>query len=180
MRSFALLSLLLLVCAFPALAEPPATPARALLTLADTPASLRSQLLTYADSAVDAGDHVGAGEALSYAGTSFQREGRLDSAIVCHRRALELLGTRGAAAGPRGPAAAAPWRRGRRRGDRRLTDRAGERPSRPRRLPSSAGSRGRISSRGRPTPRRSSSPPSSANCSRTTSGASAWPAWRSR
>jgi len=93
MRPVTLLSLLLLVCAFPALAEPPATRARALLTLADAPASLRAQLLAYADSAGDAGDHVGAGEALGYAGTSFQREGRLDSAIVCHRRAFDLLGS---------------------------------------------------------------------------------------
>ena len=92
MRTVTLLPLLLLVCALPALAEPPATRARALLILADSPASLRSQLLAYADSAADAGDHIGAGEALGYAGTSFQREGRLDSAIVCHRRAFDLLG----------------------------------------------------------------------------------------
>jgi len=92
MRPATLLSLLLLVCALPALAAPPVTPARALLTLAATPASLRSQLLAYADSAA-AGDHPGAGEALSYAGSSFQREGRVDSAIVCHRRAFELLGS---------------------------------------------------------------------------------------
>jgi len=90
--------LLLLVCALPALAAPmvsPArtvSPARALLTQAATPTSLRSQLLAYAESAA-AGDHLGAGEALSYAGTSFQREGRVDSAIVCHRRAFELLGS---------------------------------------------------------------------------------------
>lgn len=92
MRPVTLLSLLLLVCALPARAEPPATRARVLLTLADSPAGLRSQLLTYADSAVAAGDHVGAAEALGYAGASFQREGRLDSAIVCHRRAFDLLG----------------------------------------------------------------------------------------
>jgi hypothetical protein len=92
MKTVALLSLLLLAGAHPALAEPPATRARVLLTLADSPASLRSQLLTYADSAADAGDHAGAGEALGYAGTSFQREGRVDSAIVCHRRAFGLLG----------------------------------------------------------------------------------------
>ena len=93
MKPVTLLSLLLLVCALPALAEIPTTPAGALLTLADTPARLRSQLLVYADSAATAGDHRGAGEALGYAGTSFQREGRLDSAIVCHRRAFDLLGT---------------------------------------------------------------------------------------
>jgi tetratricopeptide (TPR) repeat protein len=92
MRPVTVLSLLLLVCALPALAVPPVSPARALLTLAATPASLRSQLLTYAESTAT-GDHVGAGEALSYAGTSFQREGRVDSAIVCHRRAFELLGS---------------------------------------------------------------------------------------
>jgi len=92
MRPVILLSLLLLACALPALAEPPATPARALLTLAPTAASLRSQLLAYADSAGAAGDNIGAGEALSYAGTSFQREGRVDSAIVCHRRAFDLVG----------------------------------------------------------------------------------------
>jgi tetratricopeptide (TPR) repeat protein len=90
MRPVTLLSLLLLVCAHVALAEPPATPARALLTLADAPATLRSQLLAYADSSRDP---VGAGEALGYAGTSFQREGRLDSAIICHRRAFDLLGS---------------------------------------------------------------------------------------
>ncbi len=90
MRSVTLLSLLLLVCALPARAALPVTPARALLTLAATPAGLRSQLLAYADSAA-ASDPVGAGEALGYAGTSFQREGRVDSAIVCHRRAFELL-----------------------------------------------------------------------------------------
>ena len=93
MRPVTLLSVLLLVGALPALAEPPVTPARALLTLADAPTSLRSQLLLYADSTTAAGDHLGAGEALGYAGTSFQREGRLDSAIVCHRRAFELLGS---------------------------------------------------------------------------------------
>jgi alpha-beta hydrolase superfamily lysophospholipase len=92
MRPVTLLSLLLLVCALPALAALPVTRARALLTLAATPASLRSQLLAYADSAT-AGDPVGASEALSYAGASFQREGRVDSAIVCHRRAFELLGS---------------------------------------------------------------------------------------
>jgi tetratricopeptide (TPR) repeat protein len=92
MRPVTLLPLLLIVCALPALAEPPATRARDLLTLADSPASLRAQLLAYADSAA-AGDHVDAGEALGYAGTSFQREGRLDSAIVCHRRAFDLLGS---------------------------------------------------------------------------------------
>lgn len=96
MRSITLLSLLLLVSALPALAAPPpspasqVSPASAMLTLAPTPASLRSQLLDYAGSAA-ASDYLGAGEALSYAGTSFQREGRLDSAIVCHRRAFELL-----------------------------------------------------------------------------------------
>lgn len=92
MKSVALLSLLLLAGALPALAAPRVSPARALLTLAATPASLRSQLIAYADSA-GGGDHLGAGEALSYAGTSFQREGRVDSAIVCHRRAFELLGS---------------------------------------------------------------------------------------
>ena len=92
MRPAALLPLLLLFCALPAPAAPPVTPARALLTLAVTPAGLRSQLLAYADSTSAAGDRVGAAEALSYAGTSFQREGRVDSAIVCHRRAFELLG----------------------------------------------------------------------------------------
>ena len=95
MRPVTLLPLLLLACALPALAEPPATRARVLLTLADSPASLRSQLLAFADSAVNAGDHVVAAEALGYAGTSFQREGRLDSAIVCHRRAFELLADEG-------------------------------------------------------------------------------------
>ena len=93
MRPVILLSLLLLVCAHPAPAEPPATPARALLTLADSPPQLRSLLIAFADSAADAGDRLGAGEALGYAGTSFQREGRLDSAIVCHRRAFGLLGS---------------------------------------------------------------------------------------
>jgi tetratricopeptide (TPR) repeat protein len=93
MRPVTLLSLLLLLCALPAVAEPPATPARALLTLADSPPQLRSQLLAFADSAADAGDRLAAGEALGYAGTSFQREGRLDSAIVCHRRAFALLGS---------------------------------------------------------------------------------------
>jgi hypothetical protein len=91
MKTATLLSLLLLAGAFPALAEPPTTRAGILLTLADSPAGLRSQLLTFADSAADAGDHLGAGEALGYAGTSFQREGRVDSAIVCHRRAFGLL-----------------------------------------------------------------------------------------
>jgi hypothetical protein len=92
MRPVAWLSLLLLGCALPALAEAPATRARDLLTLTDAPASLRSRLLAYADSAADTGDPFGAGEALGYAGTSFQREGRVDSAIVCHRRAFDLLG----------------------------------------------------------------------------------------
>lgn len=92
MRSVTLSFLLLLVCALPAGAEPPATRARVLLGLADSPPALRSQLLTYADSAASAGDRIGAGEALGYAGRSFQREGRLDSAIVCHRRAYELVG----------------------------------------------------------------------------------------
>ena len=93
MSPVALLSMLLLVGALPALAAPPATRARALLTLADAPASLRAQLLAYADSSRAAGDRVGASEALSYAGTSFQREGGVASAIVCHRRAFELLGS---------------------------------------------------------------------------------------
>ncbi len=88
MRSATLLSLLLLVCALPARAALPVTPARALLLEAATPASLRSQLLDYA---ATASDRLSAGEALGYAGTSYQREGRVDSAIVCHRRAFELL-----------------------------------------------------------------------------------------
>ena len=91
MKPVTLMFLLLLACAVPVLAEPPATRPRVLLTLADSPASLRAQLLAYADSAADAGARAGAGEALGYAGTSFQREGRLDSAIVCHRRAFGLL-----------------------------------------------------------------------------------------
>jgi tetratricopeptide (TPR) repeat protein len=93
MKPVVLLTLLLIACALPALAEPPATRARILLTLADDPVSLRARLLAFADSAGAAGDHLGAGEALGYAGTSFQREGRLDSAIVCHRRAFQLLGS---------------------------------------------------------------------------------------
>ena len=91
MRPAILLTLLLLACATAAQAEPPATRARILLTLADSPVELRALLLTYADSAAAAGDQADAGEALGYAGVSFQREGRLDSAIVCHRRAFELI-----------------------------------------------------------------------------------------
>ena len=91
MRPVILLTLLSLACAVAVQAEPPATRARILLTLADSPADLRSQLLAYADSAATAGDHAGAGEALGYAGESFQRESRVDSAIVCHRRAFELV-----------------------------------------------------------------------------------------
>ena len=36
---------------------------------------------------------LGAAEALDFAGQSFRRDGRVDSAIVCHRRALELDAT---------------------------------------------------------------------------------------
>jgi tetratricopeptide (TPR) repeat protein len=85
------LSLLLLACAVTAPAEPPPARARLLLSLADSPPVLRSQLLAYADSVADA-DRAGAAEALGHAGASFQREGRVDSAIVCHRRAYDLLG----------------------------------------------------------------------------------------
>jgi hypothetical protein len=93
MKRASLLFLSLFVCALPARAATASTRSSELLARADTPASLRSQLLAYADSA--AGDPLGAGEALSYAGTSFQREGRVDSAIICHRRAFELVGGEG-------------------------------------------------------------------------------------
>jgi predicted alpha/beta hydrolase len=91
MRRLALSLLLLLVLAAPAPAGLPATRARTLLTLADSPAELRARLLAYADSAASSVPY-GAGEALYYAGWSFQRDGAMDSAIVCHRRAVELRG----------------------------------------------------------------------------------------
>jgi tetratricopeptide (TPR) repeat protein len=90
MRSCVLSVALLLAVAAPAMAEPPLTRAGALLVLSASPAELRAGLLAYADSAAAAGDPIGAGEALEYAGVSFQREGGIDSAITCHRRALEL------------------------------------------------------------------------------------------
>jgi len=91
MRRFTLPILLSLLFAVPALAGMPTSRARVLLTLADSPDDLRARLLAYADSTV-AGDPYGAGEAFHYAGLSLQREGRIDSAIACHRRAVVLRG----------------------------------------------------------------------------------------
>lgn len=93
MRSFVLSVALLLLLAVPALGEPPHTRAGALLVLSDSPAALRAALVAYADSAAAAGDAIGAAEALDFAAQSFQREGAVDSAILCHRRALELDAT---------------------------------------------------------------------------------------
>jgi len=91
-RPVVLLLLLSLFSAVAEGAEPHGTPARALLMLADSPPELRTRLLACADSAAAAGNRQLAGEALGYAGTSFRREGRVDSAIVCYRRAVELDG----------------------------------------------------------------------------------------
>jgi tetratricopeptide (TPR) repeat protein len=88
-----LLAALLLALAAPVAAEPPHTRAGALLVLCPSPADLRAGLLAYADSAAAAGDPIGAAEALDYAGQSFQREGAIDSAVLCHRRALALSAT---------------------------------------------------------------------------------------
>lgn len=91
MKPIVWMTLLLITCAVPALAENPSRPMSAILDAADSPAGLRECLLAYADSAAAARDEAGAGEALSLAASSFQREGQMDSAIICHRRAFELL-----------------------------------------------------------------------------------------
>ncbi len=92
MRRFTLPLLLTLVLAAPALAGMPTSRARVLLTLSDSYEDLRAKLLAYADSTL-AGDRYGAGEAWYLAGLSLQREGLIDSAIACHRRAVQLRGS---------------------------------------------------------------------------------------
>jgi tetratricopeptide (TPR) repeat protein len=92
MRTLRCLVLLLALLPATAFADPPLTRARSILLAAPDPAALRGALIAYADSVVDR-DREGAAEALGYAGLSFQREGRVDSAIVCHRRALQLSGS---------------------------------------------------------------------------------------
>jgi tetratricopeptide (TPR) repeat protein len=90
MRSYILSAALLLAVVAPALAEMPDTRAGALVMLSDSPVELRAALLAYADSAAATGDPAGAGEALAYTAQSLQREGQIDSAIACYRRALVL------------------------------------------------------------------------------------------
>ena len=91
MRPTIRMTLLLIACAVPALAEVPSRRMSAILNAADSPAGTRARLLACADSASTARDEPGEGEALSLAASSFQREGQIDSAIICHRRAFELL-----------------------------------------------------------------------------------------
>ncbi len=91
MRRLALPLLLSLLVAVPALAGWPTSRARVLLTLSDSYEDLRARLAAYADSTL-AGDRYGAGEAWYLVGLSLQREGRVDSAIVCLRRAAQLRG----------------------------------------------------------------------------------------
>jgi hypothetical protein len=93
MKRVVLPTLLLLTLAVAAPAQHASTRARALLLQAETPTELRSLLLTYADSAAAWGDRAGSGEALYYAGLSYQRAGLLDSAIACHRLAFERADT---------------------------------------------------------------------------------------
>jgi hypothetical protein len=79
---------LLLVGAAPALADRPLAPVGMVLEQSASPPELRARLLAYADSAAAAGRVGSAADARRYAAQSFQREGRVDSAIVCYRLAL--------------------------------------------------------------------------------------------
>jgi tetratricopeptide (TPR) repeat protein len=88
MRLRILSLVLLLVGVTPALADRPLAPVGALLAQSASPPELRARLLAYADSAAAAGRAGRAADARRYAGQSFQREGRVDSAIVCYRLAL--------------------------------------------------------------------------------------------
>jgi tetratricopeptide (TPR) repeat protein len=91
MRRIALTLALLLLSAPTVRAEMPAARALVLLTAARSAPDLRSKLLAYSDSA-RATDHNGAGEAQFYAGQSYERAGRADSAIVCFQAAVDLRG----------------------------------------------------------------------------------------
>jgi hypothetical protein len=62
-----------------------------LLTLCPSRASLRASLLFYADS-IQSSQAAYAGEALTYAGQSYDRASLRDSAIACYRRAVATRG----------------------------------------------------------------------------------------
>jgi dienelactone hydrolase len=86
----------LLVATVLSLAAPPARGSEAveaLLLQAATPAELRAKLEAYASSAPDTA-RAGKGAALYYAGLSFDRAGRPDSALFYYERAITVRGER--------------------------------------------------------------------------------------
>ncbi len=91
MRPIVRLTLMLTVCAAPALADVPPPRIAAILDAGSSGAALRARLMAFADSAAAAHAPALEGEALSYAGQSYQRAGLVDSAIICHRRAFDAL-----------------------------------------------------------------------------------------
>jgi dienelactone hydrolase len=82
--------------ALAALASPPpegraSEAVEALLLEARTPAALRASLLAFAATAPETAQ-AGRGAAFFYAGSSFERAGRPDSALACYERAVAVRG----------------------------------------------------------------------------------------
>jgi tetratricopeptide (TPR) repeat protein len=89
-RLMTLLVALSCLAAWPAAGLPP-TRTQVLLTECPSRETLRASLLEHAR-AVEGTDPMSAGEALFYAGTSYERAARLDSALGCYERAVRLRG----------------------------------------------------------------------------------------
>ncbi|MEO7867038.1 MAG: hypothetical protein ABIU54_05290, partial [Candidatus Eisenbacteria bacterium] len=92
----AALTLTLLVTPSPVSAARPLTRPQVLLWDASGTIELRRSLRAFADSAAagDPHDRLDAGEALTFLGSSYEREGSLDSAAACFRRAVAIRGDR--------------------------------------------------------------------------------------
>ena len=91
MRRWITTFMLLAALACPLWAGMPPTRAQVLLTQCPSHESLRASLLEYAHGAPRA-ERLPAGEAMFYAGLSYERAGRPDSAIACYRGAIERRG----------------------------------------------------------------------------------------
>lgn len=94
--SVVLLALGLFAVATPARAARPLTRPQVLLWDASSPMVLRRSLRAFADSAASGGtsDRLDAGEAFALLGSAYEREGQLDSAVACYRRAVGVRGDR--------------------------------------------------------------------------------------
>jgi hypothetical protein len=91
MRRLILTAITVLLLATSAGAQLPQSPTQHLLLEGKTPDDLRARLFAFAESPAGARAED-AGEALYYAGASFERAGLLDSAIATYRRAVQVRG----------------------------------------------------------------------------------------